>query len=202
MNIDTFKQELTNRLGAFVNKHRSSIDVLGDPWRDDGILCFKGAIATFNLDMMWAGELMFASWKYAATSDKALEDLLHDLNASLSNMVLDDLSEGDRPRYNFLLEIGFTAEQIDPLIDYAFAKVFYLRHGEAASEGVVQADRDYADEHILPFVHDGNDRYAFIEYWEEYYPEETDVIAFLKTRNIVKCGTLDRSGLDYFIVAE
>lgn len=118
MNADVFKETVTNHLGAFLNKHRSSIAVLGDPWRDDGILCFKGALATFTIDFMWVGEEMYAAWKYATDSDKAFADLLHDLNANLSNMIYDDLMDGDKPRYNLLLEIGFTADEIDHLLTW------------------------------------------------------------------------------------
>lgn len=83
-----------------------------------------------------------------------------------------------------------------------FGKLFYLRHCQDANEGIVEATLDYAKD-VMPHMTDDNesDVQSFVEYWEQFYPEDgADVIQFLKTKNIVECGTIEQMGLDYFWV--
>lgn len=118
MNTETFQQLVATRLPAFLKNQRSSIQVLGDTWKDDSILCFKGMLATFTIDVMWAGDGLYAAWKYAADSESAMCDLITHLQSNLQNIILDDLMSDDKWRYNLLLELGFTCEEIDPLVTW------------------------------------------------------------------------------------
>jgi len=79
--------------------------------------------------------------------------------------------------------------------------IYCYRHGGMAGDTIDPAtprELSHIAKHISELTQ--VDVYCFSEYWEEFHPDELDVINFLNTKNIVKCGTIDSIGLDVFYV--
>jgi len=83
------------------------------------------------------------------------------------------------------------------------SEVFIYPHGGGDGEIISKATDDVVEE-INDNIDDFDESHLtmFLEYWTEYHPSETQIINFLKTNNIVKCGTIESIGLDVFYVEE
>lgn len=88
----------------------------------------------------------------------------------------------------------------------SLGRLFLYFHGEASSQGIIEADREKATEvmaHIANGDHDEGHVSCYVEYHKQYHAKESaDVIRFLEHSNIDECGTIEQLCVDYFWVSE